>query len=137
MPWRHYLVSRKIPKHHQMARLSLSIFSSGIPPSPHHLILIHKHHMIKGVSPPCFPWRQLFLNPWMLRCSFHTHSFCLGFIWLGLGRIKRRPAIDSPEVKAERRQFLQHHPPVWGKDSTKPNGTPQEAAISLWTPFKK
>lgn len=88
--------------------------------------------------PPCLPWRRMFPNPWMLRCFTPTPSSIWAMIiWLGLGRIKRRPAKDSPEVKAERRQFLQHNPPVRGKDRTEPNGTPHEAAICLWTPSKK
>lgn len=66
-----------------------------------------------------------------------THSSVWAMIiWLWLGCIKRRPAKDSPEVKAEGRQSAAP-PTCASKDRTEPNGTPQEAAICLWIPFQK
>lgn len=88
-------------------------------------------------TPPHLLWSQLFQKPWMLRLR-HSHPPILlsMTIWLGLGPIKRRPAKDSPEVKAEGRQSAAP-PTCASKDRTEPNGTPQEAAICLWIPFQK
>lgn len=83
--------------------------------------------------PPRLLWRQLFPNPWMLRWRLSHSSVWAMITWLGLGRIKRRPAKDSPEVKAEGRQSAAP-PTCASKDRTEPNGTPQEAAI-CWIPF--
>lgn len=55
-------------------------------------------------------------------------------IWLW--HVKPWPAKDGSEER-DRKRELHPHPPVWSTDRVEENGTPLDAAICLWTPFKK